>query len=176
MTNVILGQQARPGCTHRESYLVITGTMPGKGRAWERSSINGWVHFLFWGESESAGGILSLPTTKVQGHQLRLQTSPLSEWSEYGNMKPFFLLPNTKTCPKEGNRNPFVISALGWSLRCFSEFMVHSSLELPYTLGWLMLEWDLGQGQDRDLRFLLKLLGREILLSILLCFLWSITP
>ena len=24
-----------------------------------------------------------------------------------------------------------------------------------------MLEWDLGQGQDRDLRLLLKLLGRE---------------
>lgn len=53
---------------YTESDLVIAVTIPGKGRAWERSSVNGWVHFLFWGESQSAGGILSLPTTKARGH------------------------------------------------------------------------------------------------------------
>lgn len=70
MTNVILGQQGRPGCT--QSYPVITVTMAGKGRAWESSSINGWVHFLFCGESESARRILSLPTTKAWRNELRL--------------------------------------------------------------------------------------------------------
>lgn len=58
MTNIILGQQAGSGCAHRMSYRVVTVTMPGNGRAWERSSINSWVHFLFEGESESTGGIL----------------------------------------------------------------------------------------------------------------------
>lgn len=51
MTNVILGAAGRVWmCT--ESDLVITGTMPSKGRAWERSSINGRAVF-FLGESLS---------------------------------------------------------------------------------------------------------------------------
>lgn len=51
MTNAILGAAGRAWmCT--ESDLVLTGTMPGKGRAWERSSINGSAVF-FLGESPS---------------------------------------------------------------------------------------------------------------------------
>lgn len=90
-----------------------------------------------------------------------MQTSPLSEWSEYSNASLFFVLPNTKPCLKEGNRKPFVISGLGLSLRCFSEFIVHSSVELPYTPGCLVFKWDLGQGEGGGLRSPLRLLGRK---------------
>lgn len=44
MTHAILRQQVGAGCAQSRD-LVLAVTMPGKGRAWERSSINGEVHF-----------------------------------------------------------------------------------------------------------------------------------
>lgn len=117
---------------HTESYLVLTGTMPGKGRAWERFSINGQVHFLFLGRVRVSRRDSLLAHYKALGALAKIADLALIRVVGIRNMSLFFLSYQTqKPCPKEGNRKPFVISGLGWSLRCFSKFMVHSSLSYP---------------------------------------------
>lgn len=133
-------------CT--ESDLVLTGTMPGKGRAWERSSINGGAVFSL-GERPGQQ-VASLPAhDKGLGTLDKIADLALSAWSGYSNASPAFVLPNTKPCPDQSNRKPFVISGLGLSLRRFSEFMVHSGLALPYTRGCPVFEWNLGQERGK---------------------------
>lgn len=148
MTNVILGAAGKAWMCIA-SDLVITGTMPGKGRAWERPSINGWAAFSL-GESPSQQVDSPPAHDKGLGTLDKIADLTLSAWSGYSNASLSFVLPNTKPCPDEGNRKPFVTSGLGLSLRCFSEFMVHSGLELPYTRGCPVFGWDLGQGRGKS--------------------------
>ena len=110
------------------------------GKGLHQRLVAGWFSLL-----GSAGGILPLPTVKAWGGWLRLQPSPYLH-GRNTVMLALSLSYQTQTLSKEGNRKPFVIPRLGLSLRRFSEFIVHSSLELPYTQACIMFEWNLGQG------------------------------
>lgn len=79
MTNAILGQQGSLD-VHPESYQLQAMTKLVRGEL-GKGQRAGCIS-LFWTELDSTEGFLLVPTTKPEGDCLRLQTSPLSGWSQ----------------------------------------------------------------------------------------------